>query len=137
AAIGDFQNATRGKGSSILIGAIGANSVLTGGAGRNLLIAGFGVPATLIGNAGDSILIGGATDYDGNVAALQAIMAEWARTDEDYDARVANLLNGHGVPRLDATTVHYNYGGNVLRGGDGRSFFFGRKANAPLAWDPD
>ena len=31
----------------------------------------------MIGNGGDDILIGGTTSYDGNEAALVAIMAEW------------------------------------------------------------
>ena len=29
-----------------------------------------------------------------------------------------------GAPRLDATTVHYNYGINTLTGGTGQDFFF-------------
>jgi hypothetical protein len=132
------QNAVGGKGSSILVGyGPGTNNVLKGGTGRNLLIAGFGLGATLIGNDDQDILIGGSTLYDSNPVALEAIMAEWARTDEDYNTRVANLLNGNGVPLLDNSTVFYNLGGNTLLGGAGPDLFFGRTATDQTNWDPN
>jgi hypothetical protein len=66
-----------------------------GGTGRNVLIAGHGA-ATLDAHLShdDNILIGGWTDWDMNLAALQAIMAEWDRTDLNFADRRSDLLNG-------------------------------------------
>jgi hypothetical protein len=69
----------------------------------------------LHGNGGDDILIGGTTDHDSNLAALNAIMAEWGRTDlpgtaqQQYNARVDHLRLGGGLNGdflLTAATVH-------------------------------
>ena len=104
------------------------NLTINGGGGRDLLIAGNNL-ATLIGGGGEDILIAGTTDYDADAMAIQSIMTEWSRLDEDYATRVANLTTGVGVPLLDATTVHSNGLGNHLTGGDGATtldLFFGR-----------
>ena len=61
--------------------------------------------------------------------AIQSIMTEWSRLDENYATRVANLTTGVGVPLLDASTVLSNGLGNHLTGGDGATtldLFFGR-----------
>jgi hypothetical protein len=134
----NIQNAMGGTGGAagvynILVG--NGGNVLTGGNGRrNLLIAGASA-STLIGGDSGDILIGGTTNYDMDVASLQAIAQYWAGTD-DYDTRVANLTSGNGVPLLDASTVHTNGGGNTLQGGPGRNLFYGDLARDTYTWDP-
>ncbi len=92
---------------SILVG-LGGNDTLRGGRGRNLLIGGQG-RSTLRAGSDQDILIGGFTAYDtqlsgaGNAQhkidypALDAIMAEWGRTDETEALREQNLSNGGGL----------------------------------------
>jgi hypothetical protein len=114
------------SGNDILVGN-GAGNRLTGGQGRNLLIAGSGA-GTLVGGPDSDILVGGATPYDTNLAALDAVMAEWGRTDLTYNARVRHLLSGGGLNGsvvLNAANVHYNGGGNTLDGGPGLDLFYG------------
>jgi hypothetical protein len=107
-------------------GALGAYNLLIGNGGnvltggfdrRNILVAG-GTASTLNGGNQDDLLIGGSSPaYDiepGLVSWLQ-IAGYWAGTD-DFNTRVFNLTNGNGVPRLDASTVTGNGGGNTLNG---------------------
>jgi hypothetical protein len=122
--IANIQNVTGGTGGgagtyNILVG--NGGNVLTGGDGRrNLLIAGASA-STLIGGNDDDILIGGTTVYDtqAGMVSLQGLMNYWSNTADDYATRVVNLLNGTGVPRLDATIAHNNGGGNTLMGNHG------------------
>ncbi len=119
--IARIQNVIGSAGNDILVG--NGGNVLSGGAGRDLLIAG-AFAGTLNGGGDDDILIGGTTDYDNDLTALQAIMAEWSSA-TDYATRVSNLQNGtNGVPILNATTVSSNGGGNTLYGNEGLDFFF-------------
>jgi hypothetical protein len=115
---------------NILVGTNG--SELIGGNGRrNLLIAG-NQPASLTGGDWDDILIGGSTNYDMNLTQLNAIMAEWAGTD-DYATRVAALKAGtSGVPVLNKTKVWTNVVGgshvhNQLTGNGGSDWYFGQQ----------
>jgi hypothetical protein len=126
---------TSGSGTSLIVGN-GGNLLTVPGTGRSLLIAG---PSASVLQAGDgaSILIGGVTAYDTDTASLQAILSEWARTDEDYATRVNNLTNGVGVPLLDATTVAGNGGGNVLWGGANLDLFYGNLDSDVTNWDPN
>jgi hypothetical protein len=117
--------------NDILVNGSNPNGIITGGAGRDILIAG-DVAATLYGGDGEDLLIGGTTNYDKNAAALSAIKAEWSRTDIDYDTRVADLVNGSGVPALNATTVHRNGGANQMSGGLGRDLFFAQLVSESL-----
>jgi hypothetical protein len=64
AAISGIQDVTAGQGNGLLVGDAQAN-ILIGGTGRN-------------------ILIGGTTDFDTNLPALNAIFAEWTRTDLSF-----------------------------------------------------
>jgi hypothetical protein len=122
--ISHIQNVIGGSGGgagiyNILVG--NGGNVLTGGDGRrNLLIAGTSA-STLLGGNDDDILIGGTTAYDteAGLVSLQAIMAYWSGTSDDYATRVNKLLTGNGVPLLDATRVHNNGGGNTLTGHHG------------------
>jgi hypothetical protein len=141
--IANIQNVSGGNGGAvgtynILVG--NGRNVLIGGNGRrNLLIAGASA-STLRGGDDDDILIAGTTVYDSDLTALQAIMAEWARTDEDYATRVANLTSGSGVPLLDPTTVTGNGGGNTMIGKNGGAtelnLFYGNLALDVYDWDP-
>src|SRR5207249_3588377 len=106
-------NVLRGRdGNDVLIGGEG-NDLLFVGNGRDLLIGGFGADL-LDGGAGDDILIAGYTKYDtqlGNngtishnidLAAFDAIMKEWTRTDAaaTYQQRIDDLMNGVGPNAL-------------------------------------
>jgi len=59
-----------------------------------------GTKSTLIGGSDDDILIGGTTAYDmeAGLKSLNAVMAYWSGTADDYPTRVANLTSGNGVP---------------------------------------
>ena len=118
-----------GKGDGILLGGPGDDQ-LYGGGGRDLLIGGLGSD-TLHSGTGDDILIGGTTDYDGNPVALDALMAEWTRTDAaaTYAVRIGRLRDGspgglNGAYRLNATTVHDDAAVDSLLGGQGMDWYF-------------
>jgi Ca2+-binding RTX toxin-like protein len=120
----DTLDARGSTANNVLTGGGGKNS-LYGGLGRDLLIAGLGA-SQLTAGRGDDILIGGWTAYDltssgmtyhRKLAALDAIMAEWGRTDlsgtpqQQYHIRVNDLLNGGGLngqSLLNTSTVHEN-----------------------------
>ena len=132
---GDSGNDTLlgGSGNDVLIGDSG-NDVLVenagsdnlqGDAGRDLLIGGLAADG-LDGGADDDILIGGATSHDGSLAALGAVMAEWA-SNNNYATRIANLANGgglNGTTRLDLTNVFDDGAVDTLRGRLGLDWFF-------------
>ena len=89
-----------GGGTCILIGGSG-DDVLLGGSGRDVLIGGSG--ADVIGGSGaDDILVAGSTAFDGNLAALGLIAAEWW-SPRGFAERVANL-----VGTAEAGAVHAN-----------------------------
>jgi Ca2+-binding RTX toxin-like protein len=121
---------TGGQGNDILVGDNNP-SVFIETAGRNLIIGGGGKD-TLTGGSGGDILIGGRTAYDTNVAALDALLATWSRTDLSYNARVAALQSG--VSYLDSTGTHSaaltpsnvfdDAASDILNGGSGQDWFF-------------
>jgi predicted GH43/DUF377 family glycosyl hydrolase len=83
-----------GPGDDILIG-VGAGDKLTdSGSGMNILIGGGPGGDTLTGN-GNDILASGTTSYDAdsaaNIAALDAILAEWTSSDT-YAMRYAKIF---------------------------------------------
>ena len=123
----DTLDASGSSANNVLEGGAG-NDILKSGRGRNLLVGGTGADV-LQGSAGDDILIGGTTDYDSNLAALNAVMAEWGRTDADYQTRV-NHLNGtlgggqSGGLLLTGNTVHDDAASDTLTGGAGMDWFF-------------
>jgi hypothetical protein len=94
--------------------------------------------STLIGGDRDDILIGGSTAYDreAGLTSLNAIMAYWSGTADDYQTRVANLLSGNGVPLLAATTVTGNRLGNTLADGAGQGLFYGDLVQDTYDWNP-
>jgi hypothetical protein len=80
--ISNVRNVVGSQGNDILVGDGQAN-ILTGGTGRNILIGGQGGGDTLIGGPGQNILIAGYTDDDLDVAALDAVMAQWIAGDAE------------------------------------------------------
>jgi Ca2+-binding RTX toxin-like protein len=122
--ISNIQNVTGSKGNDILVGDANPN-ILIGGTGRNLIIGGTGAD-TLIGGPSGDILIGDYTDYDTNIAALDAIMAGWDSSDS-YSTRYAFITGGGGLNGsyvLNATTVHNDFANDTMTGGAGRDWFF-------------
>jgi VCBS repeat-containing protein len=123
----DTLDARGSTANNILVGGAGTDT-LQGGSGRDLLIGGV-AGDTLHGNGGDDMIIGNSTDYDANLNALNALMAEWARTDADYTTRV-NHLNGsaggglNGGYFLNNATVHDDVALDQLYGEAGGDWFF-------------
>jgi hypothetical protein len=119
---------------ALLVGSFGNDHIQAGG-GSTIVIGGLGSDHLQAGSGG-AILIGGTTDYDRNLPALDALLTEWARTDESYAQRVANLSNStvngvapnglgqNGSFYLTASTVHDDGAGNLLDGGPGLDWFF-------------
>jgi hypothetical protein len=92
--ISGIQDVTGGIGNSLLVGDAAPN-ILVGGTGRNVIIGGAGADTLdASGATGDNILIGGTTDFDSNLAALNAIFAEWTRTDLSFRDRFSDLTTG-------------------------------------------
>jgi hypothetical protein len=118
ASVAHIQNVVGSAFNDILVG--NGGNVLTGGGGRDVLIAG-GAVSTINGGDGEDLLIGGTTVYDHDAAGLEAIMAEWGRTDLSYELRVRDLDTG----LLASGKVATNGGGNGLYGQADRDFFFG------------
>jgi len=125
----------RGRdGADILIGGDG-DDLLSGGDGNDILIGGAGADR-LVGNADDDILIAGFTAWDGNIAALEAILAEWT-SPRSYAQRVANIRGTGSGERLNGDyfldaegassggrTVFDDGARDVLTGNQGIDFFF-------------
>jgi hypothetical protein len=107
-----------GGGGNIFVGGGGNNTLTdayTGSAasGRSLLIGGSGGSTLKAGGGGD-ILIGGTTSYDGNNAALMAILAEW-QSGDSYTTRF-NCLEGLQGGGLNGA-YHLIWGSTVLDNG--------------------
>jgi hypothetical protein len=126
----DTLNTQGSSANNVLEGGSG-NDTLQAGGGRDLLVGGTGADV-LHGAGGDDILIGGTTDHDSNLAALNALMAEWGRTDADYQTRVKHLngtlaggLNGSTLLKAGpGGTVHDDAASDTLFGGGGSDWFF-------------
>jgi hypothetical protein len=109
-----------GSGNDILIGGPGANTLTDNGTGCNVLIGGGG-PNTITGN-GNDILISGTSVYSlnstVNIAALDAILAEWCSTDA-YTTRIQKIMGGMipGGYALNAGTVNSNGRANTVSDG--------------------
>ncbi|HVK08689.1 MAG TPA: LamG-like jellyroll fold domain-containing protein [Gemmataceae bacterium] len=117
--INRIRNVVGSAGNDILVGDGG--NLLTGGAGRDLLIAG-PTASALFGGDGEDLLIGGTSPHDTNPSLLDAVMAEWARTDADYTTRFGNLRGGllESSPQLRANGQQ-----NQLYGGGADDVLFG------------
>jgi autotransporter-associated beta strand protein len=79
---------------NILLGGDGDDVLLMiGGSSRDLLIGGRGHDL-LVSDGGEDLLIGGSTRHDDHIAALDAILAEWGRTDLNRRERQEHLRGG-------------------------------------------
>jgi hypothetical protein len=124
----NIQDVLGGSGNNILVG--NGNNVLRGGSGRDLLVSGGGT-STLQAGSGEAVLIGAHYLFDTNVAALNAIMAEWSHTYDpinplnDYQVRVGHLEHGGGLNGpflLNPGTVVPQPGHTTLTSGAGLDF---------------
>jgi Ca2+-binding RTX toxin-like protein len=117
-----------GSGNDVLVGGAG-NDKLVAGAGRSILIADVGA-ALMMGGANQDLLIGGSTIYDGTIAALSAIMAEWSSANS-YATRIGHLsgtlaggANGNTLLTVGAGgTVQNNSRATTITGGGGLDWF--------------
>jgi hypothetical protein len=111
---GRVYNLLIGKGGNTLYGGFERPNILVAGSSASTLVGGGYSPS---GAGSQDILIGGSTLYDteAGLGTWQQIAAYWA-SGAAYARRVANLLSGNGVPKLDATVVMGNGGGNTLIG---------------------
>jgi hypothetical protein len=140
AGITNIQNVSGGIGNSLLIGDARANG-LKGGTGRNVIIGGGGGDTFDASAAtSDNMLISGTTDYDDRLAALDAIFAEWTRTDLSYNNRYRDLVDGSGSRNplnkvkgrlifLTADTVHGDGKADTLTGTTQTDPSTGRRAH--------
>jgi Ca2+-binding RTX toxin-like protein len=114
------------NGNNVLIGGVG-NDTLIAGSGHDLLFGGLGAD-TLTGGTGESILFSGTTKLDSNLAAIDSLLAYWARTDLDFNTRVASLRSGSvaGVLALNAMNVINDTSVDTLNGGSGLDWFFAK-----------
>jgi hypothetical protein len=128
-----------GGGNNVLLGGAG-NDELHGGAGRDLLIGGLGADY-LYGDGGDDLLIAGTTAFDGNEAALDAVLAEWTSA-RSYADRVANLRGSGSGPLANGgtflkvsgpdVTVFDDGAADVLSGASGTDWFFAHRSGGVL-----
>jgi hypothetical protein len=121
------ENVTGSQGNDLIVGD-GNQNVLRGGSGRNIIISGGG-GGRIYGGGGDNLLIGGTTAYDTNLAVLDALMAEWTRTDLGFDQRVNDIRMGRGLLagtgyHLDRDTVQGDSTPEQIWGGTGQNWFF-------------
>ena len=127
-----------GSGDDILIGNGGGDKLTDSGSGMNILIGGGPGGDTLTGG-GNDILVSGTTSYDAdtaaNIAALDAILAEWTSSDS-YATRIGKIFAGVGTGGADAlngSTVTQDGKANTLQDGSTQS----QNNNWFLAWSND
>jgi hypothetical protein len=96
----DLVDARGSTASNVLLGGDGADGLLAG-RGRDVLIGGSGSDA-LIGGSDEDLLIAGHTAFDADLAALEALRAEWSAA-RGYPVRVANLRGSGSGPRLNGS----------------------------------
>jgi hypothetical protein len=103
-----------GKGGDTLYGGFGRPNLLVAGTSASTLVGGGYSPS---GAGSQDILVAGSTAYDTQVGlSLWRQIANYWSGPDPYATRVANLLDGTGVPILNATIVSGNGGGNTLIG---------------------
>jgi hypothetical protein len=148
--IAKIQDVTGSQGNDLLVGDAHAN-VFVGGTGRNVLIGGAGSDTlNASGASGDNLVIGGTTAYDANLAALEAILAEWTRTDLGFRDRYSDLTsgrNGAGARPLNqvngqlilltTATVHADSAPDTLIGSSRTDPATGRRVHNWFFYDLD
>src|SRR5205823_4848656 len=86
----------------------------------------------VVGSAGEDVVIGASTDYDNNIPALQALLAEWGSSG-DFLTRVSHLRSGGGLNGaflLNSSSVHDDAASDQLTGSSSRDWFFQRASGA-------
>jgi len=125
---GSFGTLTAaGSGNDILIGDAGHDTLTDSGSGHNILIGAGG--DTLTGN-GNDIMVSGTTSFDSqtsaNIAALDAILAEWT-SNLPYARRIAAIKSGLGKNHRDAfntRTIQTDANANALSDGKTQTRIF-------------
>ena len=130
---------------SVLVGGDG-NDTLNGGNGADVLVGGLGADS-LAGGNGNDLLVGNRLAYEEDLAAMQLVRQEWARTDVPIGDRMAHLsgdlaggLNGSYF--LTPTTILEDSAIDDLRGNAGTDWFFSapsgswadRRRDTPEFW---
>ena len=96
-----------GSGNDILIGEAADTTLTDTGTGRNILIGGGAGGDSFVGD-GNDILVSGTTEYDSysgaNLAALDAILAEWASS-ASYTYRIRKIKRGVGPDFIDTRSI--------------------------------
>jgi hypothetical protein len=153
--ISRIENVVGSQGNDLIVGDANANTLI-GGTGRNVLIGGAG-PDTLDASrsSGDNLLIGGTTDFGSNPPALEAIFAEWTRTDLSFRDRFSDLTsgtNGAGATPLNQvqvngqlsqlilltpTTVHADSSPDALKGSNQTDPATGKRVHNWFFYDAD
>lgn len=105
-----------GAATDLLDGGAGDDRI-DGSSGRDLLIGGFGQDR-LDGEDDQDLLIGNIFTPSSGGSTADAVLAEWTRTDLDYDARVSSLLADISASLLDDGVR------DDLRGGKDHDWFF-------------
>jgi hypothetical protein len=138
--VAGIANVTGSRGNNLLVGDARAN-VLRGGTGRNVLIGGAEADTLDASrSSGDNLLIGGTTDFDTNLVALNAIFAEWTRTDLSFRARFSHLSSGGGLNGsylLTSTTVHADSAPDTLIGSNQTDPATGKRVHNWFFYDAD
>jgi hypothetical protein len=114
--ISNIQDVVGSPGNDILVG--NGGNTINGLGGRDLLIA--GASASTLTGTGADILIGGQSAIDGNLAALESVLAAWTNSDASFLDRVSELVSG----ALASGKVKANQARNSLMGGAGPNLFF-------------
>jgi len=127
----DNLDAGGSSGNNVLVGGSGVDR-LTGGGGRDILIGGAGTD-TLKAGSGGTIMIGETTDYDSDMVALTALLAEWGGG-SSYNVRINHLsgqaggVNGPYV--LTNATVQSDGVSDDLTNGAGQDWYFAKLTGA-------
>ncbi|MCO6454408.1 MAG: hypothetical protein J5I93_03750 [Pirellulaceae bacterium] len=111
------------EGNDVLLGGDG-DDYLDGALGDDVMVGGWGQD-WLSGGTGQDLLIGGTTDYDDDLAALDAIHSAWT-ANQDLPARVALLTSGlsNGVRLVAGQTVHGDSAADKLDSGAAADLVF-------------
>ncbi|WP_425616193.1 cadherin domain-containing protein [Anatilimnocola sp. NA78] len=110
------------EGDDVIVGG-GGDDRMIGFTGNDVLIGGLGWDVLDAGE-GDDLLIGGTTTYDANVAALQAILAEWT-SNATLATRSNNLRTGvNGVRLALGETILNDNSSDCLPSGAGADWLF-------------
>jgi hypothetical protein len=113
-----------GGGNNVILGGDG-DDLLVGGKGRDILIGGRGADR-IVGNAADDILISGFTAFDGDRAALAALLGVWSDPNLTYAQRIASVQDPtlRGGVYLGSATVGDDSAADVLTGSSGQDWFW-------------